>query len=67
VITTVHRYQKTVDGPWQESRMTQTLWLQPGTSGPFEPSLVVETTKRSALGGPASANRTVYVKDYRAP
>jgi len=47
--------------------MTQTLWLQPGTSGPFEPSLVVETTKRSALGGPASANRTVYVKDYRAP
>lgn len=66
VITTVYRFQEITGGPWQESRTTQTLWLQPGTSSPFEPSLVVETTRASALGGPTSTNRTVYTKGYRA-
>ena len=66
VISTLYRFQETPGGPWNESRTTQTLWLQPEASTPFEPSLVVETTRGGALGGPAITNRTVYTRGYRA-
>jgi hypothetical protein len=63
VITTTHRFR--VDGTGHTSTVTRTLWLQPAGDPPFEPSLVVETTRGGALGGPSSTDRTVYVRGYR--
>jgi arylsulfatase A-like enzyme len=65
VITTRYAFQDPNDGRWLSSEVTQTLWLQPGAGPPFEPSLVVETTRGPALNGPPSTNRTVYSKGYR--
>jgi arylsulfatase len=65
VITTHYRFQNPSDGRWLSSEVTQTLWLQPASAPPFEPSLVVETMRGSALGGPPSTNRTVYTRGYR--
>jgi arylsulfatase len=65
VITTRHPFQDPGDGRWHTAEVVRTLWLQPARGTPFEPSLVVETTRGSALGGPPSTNRTVYVRGYR--
>jgi hypothetical protein len=65
VLTTVHRFRSPGDGQWHESRVVRTLWLQPAAGTPFEPSLVVETMRGAALGGPSSTARTVYVRGYR--
>jgi arylsulfatase len=65
VITTVYPFQNPADASWHTSEVTQTMWLQPGTRTPWEPSLVVETTRGAALDGPASTTRTVYVRGYR--
>jgi hypothetical protein len=65
VITTVYRFQETPSGPWLESQVTQTLWLQATAGSPFEPTLVVETTRGAVLDGPASTTRTVYTRGYR--
>ncbi len=65
VITTRVPFQDPEDGGWLGSVVTQMMWLQPATGTPFEPSLVVETTRGSALGGPPSTNRTVYARGYR--
>ena len=65
VITTRYRFQEPGDGNWQSSEVIQTMWLQPASGPPFEPSLVVETARGSALGGRASTNRTVYSRGYR--
>ena len=65
VITTLYPFQDPADGRWRAQTVTQTMWLQPSAASPFEPSLVVETTRGSALGGPPSTNRTVYSKGYR--
>jgi len=65
VITTVHRFRSPADGQWHESQVVRTLWLQPAAGTPFEPSLVVETMRGGALGGPSSTTRTVYVRGYR--
>jgi hypothetical protein len=65
VITTLYPYQDPKDGRRLRQEVTRTLWLQPAGGTPWEPSLVVETTRGGALGGPASTNRTVYTKGYR--
>ncbi len=65
VISTKYRFQNPADGQWLTGEITQTLWLQPAARSPFEPSLVVETTRSGVLGGPSSTNRTVYTRGYR--
>ena len=65
VITTLYPFQDPADGRWRTHTVTQTMWLQPSAASPFEPSLVVETTRGGALGGPPSTNRTVYARGYR--
>ena len=65
VITTLYPFQNPEDGSWHTQIVTQTMWIQPAGGTPFEPSLVVETTRGEALGGPPSTNRTVYTKGYR--
>jgi len=65
VIRTLYPFQNPADGRWLTSEVTQTLWLRPANGTPFEPSLVVETTRGGVLGGPPSTNRTVYRRGYR--
>ena len=65
MITTLYPFQDPADGRWLTRKVTQTMWLQRPTASPFEPSLVVETTRGGALGGPPSTNRTVYTRGYR--
>jgi arylsulfatase len=65
VITTNYAFQDPGDGRWLSSEVTQTVWLQPSLQAPFEPSLVVETTRGPALSGPSTTNRTVYSRGYR--
>jgi hypothetical protein len=65
VITTLYPFQDPADGRRRTQTVTQTMWLQPAAASPFEPSLVVETTRGGALGGPQSTNRTVYARGYR--
>ena len=65
VITTLHPFQDPEDGGWLTHQVTRTMWLQPATGTPWEPSLVVETARGGALNGPPSTNRTVYARGYR--
>jgi hypothetical protein len=65
VITTRYPFQDPRDGRWLSIEVIQTMWLQPSLRPPFEPSLVVETMRGSALNGQSSTNRTVYSKGYR--
>lgn len=65
VITTLYPFQAPEDRGWSTNQVTRTMWLQPEARTPFEPSLVVETTRSGALGGPASTNRVVYTRGYR--
>lgn len=65
VLTTRYPFPDPRTGRWLTNEVTQTLWLQPARGTPFEPSLVVETTRGGALGGPPSTNRTVYTRGYR--
>jgi len=65
VITTRYPFQNPDDTRWLASEVTQTLWLQPASGPPFEPSLVVETLRGGALDGPSSTTRTVYTRGYR--
>jgi len=65
VLRTVHRFRNPADGRWHTSDVIRTLWLQPASGTPFEPSLVVETTRGGALGGPSSTTRTSYQRGYR--
>jgi hypothetical protein len=65
VITTLYPFQEPATGRSRTHTVTQTMWLQPAAVSPFEPSLVVETTRGEALGGSPSTNRTVYARGYR--
>jgi arylsulfatase A-like enzyme len=65
VITTLYPFQDPENGRWLTNKVTQTMWLQPATDTPWESTLVVETTRGEALGGPPSTNRTVYTRGYR--
>lgn len=64
VLTTRYAFQGP-DGTWQEARQTQTLWLEAAPGTPWEPRLVVETTRHGALGGRTVTNRTRYNRGYR--
>lgn len=65
VITSTYPFKDTKTGKWLTSKMTQTLWLEPPTITPWEPTLIVETTREGLMGGLTSTNRTVYTKGYR--
>lgn len=67
VITARYPFQDPATGRSLTQEVTQTLWLQPATGTPWGPSLVVETMRGGALGGPASVTRTVYSRGYRLP
>ena len=56
MITTVHSFTDPASGRPVESEVRQTLTLESPTS------LVVETVRGGALGGPSSTTRTVYTK-----
>lgn len=65
VITTTYPYQDPKTGQWLKNKIIQTLCLQAIRSPPWEPILVVETTREGVLGGLTTVNRTVYSKGYR--
>ena len=56
LITTVHTFADPANGRPVESEVRQTLTLESPTS------LVIETVRGAALGGPATTTRTVYTK-----
>lgn len=65
VITTHYPYQNPTSGKWLKGKVIQTLWLQTFNSPPWEPTLVIETTREGVMGGVTTVNRTVYSKGYR--
>ncbi len=65
VITTIYEFKNPKNDKWIKNKVIQTLWLQEATGTPWEPSLVVETTRNAVLNGISSTNRTVYTKGYR--
>jgi hypothetical protein len=65
VITSTYAYYDTKNGEWTSSKVTQTLWLEPPTKTPWEPTLIVETTREGLFNGLTTTNRTVYTKGYR--
>lgn len=65
IITSNYPFQDSKSKKWLNSKVTQTLWLQPATRTPWEPTLIVETTREGLLGGLSSTNRTKYTKGYR--
>lgn len=65
VIATVYAFKDPRSNEWKDAKVTQTLWLQPAAGPPFEPTLVVETSREGVLGGQATTNRTNYSRGYR--
>ncbi len=65
VITTVYHVLDAGDGRKLTSKVTQTLSFQPPRFGrsAWPPSLVIETARSGALGGPPSTTRTVYQRN----
>jgi len=64
VIRTSFPFINPQDGNLMKAKMIQTVWLQYAKRTPWEPSLVVETTRIGVLGGITSTNRTFYTKGY---
>jgi hypothetical protein len=62
IITTVHSETDAGDGQTVTCEVTRTLSLVPPRLAAWPPSLVIETTRCGALGGPPSTTRTVYTK-----
>ncbi|MHC4233699.1 MAG: hypothetical protein ACYSUQ_01150 [Planctomycetota bacterium] len=63
VITTVHTEPNAKGGQPVTCELTQTLSLIPPRLAAWPPSLVIETTRCGALGGPPSTTRTVYTRN----
>jgi hypothetical protein len=65
VITTVSHVVDSRNGQKIESKVTQTLSLERPSFGrsAWPPSLVIETVRSGALGGPPSTTRTVYIRN----
>jgi hypothetical protein len=63
IITTVHTEPDAGDGLTVTCEVTQTLSLMPPQLAAWTPSLVVETKRCGALGGPPSTTRTVYSRN----
>ncbi len=65
IITTIFQNNDIEIGNMIESKITQTLWLEAPTFAPWEPTLIIETTREGVKGGFTSTNRTKYNKGYR--
>ncbi len=65
VVTSLFPVTDPRSGETSTSQVIRTLWLQPPASPPWEPTLIIETQRDSALGGLPSITRTVYSKGYR--
>jgi arylsulfatase len=65
VVTTTYRFRKNREEGWQETRTVQTLWKEYANTTPWEPSLVVETTRYGPAGEGPVTNRTQYYRGYR--
>lgn len=65
VITTSYRYRQDSRQDWQEAQTVQTLWMEYANTTPWEPSLVVETSRYGPDGTGPVTNRTVYYRGYR--
>jgi hypothetical protein len=63
VITTVYTEPDAGNGQTVTCEVNQTLSLQPPRLAAWSPSLVVETKRCGALGGPPSTARTVYTRN----
>ncbi|MEQ9300916.1 MAG: sulfatase-like hydrolase/transferase [Cyclobacteriaceae bacterium] len=64
VITSTFPFQHPQTREWLSGKMIQTMWLQYADRSPWEPNLIVETTRVGVLGGSSSTNRTTYYKGY---
>ena len=64
VITTLYPFQHPKTRAWMTGKVIQTLWLEYATMPPWEPRLIIETTRVGILGGITSTNRTTYYKGY---
>jgi len=62
-ITTMYTEPDAGNGQAVTCEVTQTLSLQPPPLAAWPASLVVETTRCGALGGPASTTRSVYTRN----
>lgn len=65
VITTTYTYLDSKTKQKQESKVVQTVWLSAATAAPWEPVLIVETTREAVNEGLSATNRTVYTRGYR--
>ena len=62
VITTSYPFRHPKTNKWMRSKTIQTLWLKYANRSPWEPALVIETSREGVLGGVTSTNRTTYIK-----
>jgi hypothetical protein len=62
VITTIHTFENPEDRRIMTAEVKQVLSFQPTRRAFMPPSLVIETTRSGALGGPPSTTRTIYSK-----
>ena len=65
VIRSEYPCQNPATGQWSSAIVIQTLWLQPAAGTPWEPQLVIETTREGVFGGESVTNRTIYNRGYR--
>lgn len=63
IITTRNTEPDVGDGQTVTCEVVQALSLQPPPLAAWSPSLVIETTRCGALGGPPSTTRTVYTRN----
>jgi hypothetical protein len=63
IITTVHEFEHPETGAAVTTDVTQTLSLARARLPAWPPSLIVETTRTGALGGPPSSTRTIYIRN----
>ena len=65
VIRSEYPCQNPATRQWSSAIVIQTLWLQPAAGTPWEPQLVIETTREGVFGGESVTNRTIYNRGYR--
>ncbi|MEZ4992861.1 MAG: sulfatase-like hydrolase/transferase [Saprospiraceae bacterium] len=65
VLTTSYPFRDYGSGQWKKQQVKQTLWVVPATGTPWEPTLVVETSREDITGGSPMITRTVYTRGYR--
>ena len=65
VITTLYPFQDPETGELRRQKVVQTLWLALPAGTPWEPTLVVETSRADVMGRGDMVNRTVYTRGFR--